>query len=140
MISRSSNIVLRFVEMELFYDLIWIIIWFVMILRHDSFLWFCLLEGYCAHFISYSLFIEVFLPPFIDILRHLPYRNGPFAERWDVNRHRFVTQANFVSHLAGSFEHILFNWEILPINWVVRIYWIPYILVCLQNKLKFEYI
>ena len=43
---------------------------FVMILRHDSLLWFCLLEGYCAHFISYSLFIEVFLPPFIDILRH----------------------------------------------------------------------
>ena len=23
--------------------------------------------------------------------------------------------------------HILFNWEILPINWVVRIYWISYI-------------
>ena len=140
---------------------IWIIIWFVMILRYDSFLWFCLLEGYRTYFISYwGLFLPLYILlrsssyPFIsywglllplyillrssltplyliDILHHLPYRNGPFAERSDINRHRFVLPNNFlfVTWLKILSIYCLIE-NFLPINWVVRIYWIPYILVC----------
>ena len=42
------------------------------------------------------LYLIEALSPFIDILRHLPYRNGPFAERSDINRHRFVLPNNFL--------------------------------------------
>ena len=81
------------------------------------------------------------LPPFIDILHHLPYRNGPFAERSDINRHRFVLPNNFlfvtwlkilsIYCLIEKFCQLieLFEFTEFLIFWFV-----------LQNKLKFEYI
>ena len=113
-----------------------------MILRHDSFV--IILSArriLCTIYILFSLYWGL-LPPFIDILRHLTVHcNGPFAERSDVNRHRFVLPNNFlfvtwleilsIYCLIEKFCQLieLFEFTELLIFWFV-----------LQNKLKFEYI
>ena len=113
-----------------------------MILRHDSFV--IILSArriLCTIYILFSLYWGL-LPPFIDILRHLTVHcNGPFAERSDVNRHRFVLPNNFlfvtwleilsIYCLIEKFCQLieLFEFTEFLIFWFV-----------LQNKLKFEYI
>ena len=56
--------------------------------------------------------------------------NGPFAERWNVNRHLKFCLIKVYYYLAGRFDSILFNWAIINfflIEYYVRAYWISYV-------------
>ena len=64
--------------------------------------------------------------------------NGPFAERWNVNRHLKICLIKVYYYLAGRFDSILFNWAIInffPIEYYVWAYWISYVEFVFQNKI-----
>ena len=73
-------------------------------------------------------FIEVFFASFIWYPS--PYIMVRSQNARTLTDTDLFTQAKFISYLAGSFDNILFIWEILLINRFVRNYWIFYILVC----------
>ena len=104
-------------------------LWMVLLLPS-----FCLLEGYCAQLslISFILSLISFIlyPSPWSIFSH-----GPFAERSDINRHRFVLpkQILFVTWLEILTTCCLIERLYFLIEHCVRAYWIPYVSVCLTK-------